>query len=129
AGRQWYELQESTAKTLNAIDKQNLKGLPLLLFDAYRHMLKLLALLNQRPYTTYPRFIAEAERFKLQPPSFKTLTGIIVNGKYQDLSRLKKIITRVFDEFEAMLEQSGIDPYYDEVDPNIPMKRGLRRRS
>src|SRR5262245_22591112 len=47
ARRRWYEVQESTAKVLNAILTANREGLPLLLFDMTLHMLIVLSFLNQ----------------------------------------------------------------------------------
>jgi len=118
----WNEIQEGVAKVLNAIIKKNRDGLPLLLIVNYWWMLKLLALLNQKPYTTFAKGTTQAKKFKTKPAHFEDLTRLIIEGKYQNLPRLRKIIQQVFTEFENIFEQQGFDLYYDNFDPNKPSK-------
>ena len=123
AAHQWYEVQESTAKLLNVISQNNKEGLPLILFDMYLWMLKILSYLNQKPYITFVKFITQSKKFKTKPKHFNDLTKIVVSGKYQEITKLKKIVEQVFTEFEDIFEQLGFDLYYDNVDPNKPMKK------
>lgn len=125
AAHQWYEVQESTAKVLNAISQKNKEGLPLVFFDMYLWMLKILSYLNQKPYTTFVKFISQSKEFKTKPEHFGDLSKIIIDGEYQNLEKLKKVTEQVFTEFENIFERLGFDLYYDNVDPNKPMKKYL----
>jgi len=53
----WSEVQESTAKVLNAILQNNKTSLALLVFDMFRHMLITLSYLNGKPYKTFSQFV------------------------------------------------------------------------
>lgn len=123
AANHWYEVQESTAKVLNAITKKNMLGIPLLAFDMYLHMLRVLSFLNQNPYTTFAKFIEESKKFKTKPEYFEELTQIVVDGKYQNFAKLQKVVEQVFTEFENIFDKLGFDLYYDNVDPNKPMNK------
>lgn len=117
------DLQESTAKVLNAITKRNKLGISLLVFDMCNYMLITLTFLNQKPYTTFAKFIEEAKKFKKKPEHFDDLLQIIIEGKYQDFAKLQKVVEQVFTEFENIFDELGFDFYYDNVDPNKPMKK------
>lgn len=118
AKRHWHEVQEATAKTLNAIASENRDGLPLVLFDMTRHFLISLSFLNQTPYTTFSKFISEARDFPIKPPEFDDLLDLIVKGEYRDLRLLEKKIETVFSQFEAIFEDLGVELYDDEIDLN-----------
>jgi hypothetical protein len=118
ARRHWYEVQESTAKVLNAIVASNRDGLPLLLFDMTLHMLIVLSFLNQTPYVTFARFITQARTFELKPSSFTTLLDMIVQGSYQDHAAVRAIVVDVFSQFEAIFEALGVELYDSDIDPN-----------
>ncbi len=121
----WNEVQEPTTKVLNAVVEKNREGIGLLVSDMYEMMLINLSFLNQKPYTTYSRFIAEAKRFKLRPDGFDELTDIWVKGDYQDLKRLDRAVRRVFAGFEKIFADQGIDLYDEDIDPNVPYRRDL----
>lgn len=123
ATHRWSEVQESTAKVLNAIGKNDALGISLLAFDMYLHMLVVLAFLNQTPYVTFSQFISQSKGFKVKPRSFEELTRIVIDGAYRDLSRLEKVVVFVFNEFEKMFEGFGVELYDDNVDPNKPAKK------
>jgi len=123
AAKNWYEAQESTAKALNAIAQKNRDGLSLLAPDMFLRILIVLSFLNQKPYTTFARFVTEAKRFRIKPRGFNKLAEIMIHGEYSNLPKLEKIVRRVFSEFEKIFEALGIDPYEDNLDPNIPYKR------
>ncbi len=123
AANHWHEVQESTAKVLNAIVEKNKVGIPLLVFDIYLHMLRVLSLLNQTPYVTLSQFISQSKEFMTKPKAFDELTQIIIDGKYQNFPHLKKVVMNVFTEFESIFEELGFDLYDEDVDPNKPMKK------
>ena len=118
----WNAVQEATCKVLNAITQRNGEGISILLFDMFLQMLKILAFLNHTPYVTFSSFIAQAREFKIKPERFNDLIDLMVNGTYTDLSNLADVVTDVFSRFETRFEELDIDPYYNEVDPNIPQK-------
>jgi hypothetical protein len=118
AVKHWHEVQEATAKVLNAVAAQNREGLPLLLCDMLRHALIVLSFLNQTPYVTFAQFVTAAKRFPAQPTSFAALVEIVVRGAYQDLPRLEATAISVFTEFEQMFAARGLALYDDNVDPN-----------
>jgi predicted nucleotidyltransferase len=116
------EVHECTTKVLNAIDKKNEKGLPLLLVEMFLYMLINLSFLNKTPYVTFAGFIQESENFKIRPGGFDRLIDIIVNGKFKNLKHLEIIIIQVFNEFEKIYDKLGYEIYDDNVDPNISRK-------
>ncbi len=120
AANHWYEAQESTAKVLNAIAKKNRPGIPLLVFEMYLNMLRVLSFLNQKPYKTFATFVAQARKFTIKPKHFGRLTRIIIDGKYQNFDKLRIVVERVFAEFERILERQGVKLYDDNVDPSKP---------
>jgi hypothetical protein len=118
AAKRWYEVQEGTAKVLNAILANNREGIPLVLFDMVYHMLVVISLLNQTPYVTLARFITQARTFPVKPANFEALLDLVVQGGYQDLELLQETVVTVFTQFEAIFEGLGIKLYDDNVDPN-----------
>jgi hypothetical protein len=118
ANRHWHEVQEATAKVLNAVTASNREGMPLLLFDMLRHMLIELSLLNQSPYVTFARFISQSRTFEVKPDSFDALVDVVVQGSYQDLQTLEEKVVSVFSQFERIFEELGVELYDDDIDPN-----------
>jgi len=116
--RRWHDVQESTAKVLNAVLVGNRESIPLLLFDMLLHMLIVLSFLNQTPYITFARFITQARSFNIKPESFEALLDIVVQGQYQELERLHETVVTVFSQFETIFEGLGIELYDQDVDPN-----------
>jgi hypothetical protein len=114
----WHDVQESTAKVLNAVRAGHREGIPLLLFDMLLHMLIVLSFLNQTPYITFARFITQARSFNVKPESFEALLDIVVQGQYQELQRLQEIVVAVFSQFETIFEGLGIELYDQDVDLN-----------
>jgi hypothetical protein len=119
ARRHWYEVQESTAKVLNAITANNRDGLPLLLFDMTLHMLIVLSFLNQTPYVTFARFITQARAFELKPASLTALLDMIMHGSYQDHAAVQATVVAVFSQFEAIFAALGLELYDSTIDPNV----------
>ncbi len=118
AAKQWHQVQEATAKVLNAISANNREGIPLLLFDMLRHLLINLSFLNQTPFITFSKFISQARTFEIKPAGFDSLIDIAVQGTYQDLQMLEKTVSGVFGEFEAIFEGLDIELYDNNIDPN-----------
>jgi hypothetical protein len=121
----WYEAHEATAKVLNAIDRENDEGLPILLFDMALHMLVVLSFLNQVPYVTFARFIEQAREFQTKPEGMDELLDTLVFARYSDLARLKGTVTQVFSGFEEIFEREGCRIYDDSLDPDGPGLRGF----
>jgi hypothetical protein len=109
AKHRWSEVQESTAKTLNAIASENRENLPLLFGDMLVHMLVSLSFLNQTPYVTFAGFVTQARLFEIKPASFERLLD--APRYFQNLPELEKIIERVFAEFEGIFENQGVELY------------------
>lgn len=121
----WYEVHESTAKVLNAIDQSNHQGLPLLLFDMVLHMLVVLSYLNRTPYVTFARFVEQSRSFGRKPDGLDELLDSLTEGEYGDLAKLRDIVVRIFTGFEKMFEEEGRRPYDDNLDPDGPGLRGF----
>lgn len=120
ATQERYEFQESFCKVLNAVEERNVEGISLLLMDACLHLLKMLAFINQEPFVTFSRFISQARRFAIKPVRMDDFLDILVNGDYQDLTRVREIFLDVFKSIEEIFRQNGVELYDDELDPNLP---------
>jgi hypothetical protein len=118
AAKNWHEVQEATAKVLNATSAGDREGIPLLVFDMLRHMLIVLSFLNQTPYVTFARFISQARGFEVKPANFDLLTDTVIGGTYQDLRALEGEVVNVFSQFEAIFEQLGVELYDSDIDPD-----------
>lgn len=120
AARQRYELQEAFGKALNAVEQGNVEGVSLLVMDATLQLLRVLALVNCRPFVTFARYIAQARQFAIKPERFDDLLDILVQGTYPDLPRLGEVMRAVFAGVEALFAAQGFDLYADSLDPNQP---------
>ncbi len=119
----WNEVQESTAKVLNAIGQKNREHIPFLMLWMLDCMLISLSLLNHTPYITAAKFITQARSFKLKPERFNDLIDLINKGDYKNLISLGKIVIAVFEGFEKIFKKLGCQLYDDNVDPSIPNVR------
>lgn len=122
AAVRWYEVQEATGKLFNALDQNNIEGIPLLFFELCLQMLIVLSFINLTPYTTMSKFVTQAKSFAVKPDSFDDLMDILIKGKYTDLENLRAIVERVFEEFEELFSRMGYELYYNDLDPNLPHK-------
>lgn len=118
AARERYELQESFGKVLNAVELENVEGVSLLVMDAALHLLRMLAFVNQHSFTTFSRFISEARRFAVKPERFDEFLDVLVQGTYQDLPILRKIMLAVLTGMEKIFADRGIELFNDPFDPN-----------
>jgi predicted nucleotidyltransferase len=116
------EYQEYTSKVLNAIDKKNIKTLPLLVYPMMVSILKILSFINQRPFKTLSEFVHQALKFEIKPSDLGNLIEIVSKGKFYELDELKTITEKIFEQVEKIIEEHGIDPYDADFDPNIPKK-------
>jgi len=122
AAQRFYEVQECATKLLNAIEDDNLENIGLLAHTTFRYMLEMLSFLNQTPYKALSRFVTEAAQLPMKPDGFDELTKLMVEGDCRNLPRLKEAVTVVFEGFEELFEDLGVELYYDNVDPNRPMR-------
>jgi diamine N-acetyltransferase len=120
AARERYKLQESFAKVLNAVEQNNVEGISLLVMDAVMTLLQVLALINQRPFLTFSRYIEYGRQFTIKPERFDDLLDILVQGTYRNLTHLREVVLAVFAGVEAIFEQRGMYLYDDPLDPNLP---------
>lgn len=120
ATRERYEFQESFCKVLNAVEIGNQEGISLLLMDAVLNVLKILALINQQPFTTFSRFITESRQFQIRPDRWDDMLDLLVFGKYHELERAREICLAVFQSMEEIFRLNGIELFADELDPNLP---------
>jgi predicted nucleotidyltransferase len=118
--RFWSEVQEATAKVLNAINQENRDGLPMLLFYMLNNMLIALSLINRIPYITLSKFFTMARSFKVKPEKFDELLDMVVSGHYQDLPTLHKLTVDIFEGFEKIFDELGIEVYHTSIDPADP---------
>jgi len=118
AAKHWHEVQEATAKVLNAALAGNRDGVPLLVGDMLRHMLIVASFLNQTPYVTFSRFISQARDFEIKPAGLDVLFDTVVQGTYQDLRALEKNVVSVFSQFESIFAELGIELYDADLDPS-----------
>ena len=116
----WGEVQESTAKVLNAVEAGNRDGAGLLAWQMLLDMLKVLSYLNATPYVTFARFITQARGFAVKPAAFDELSDVMSRGEFLDLPRLGRLAETVFEQFEEIFEARGVEFYDDNVDPNSP---------
>ena len=117
--RYWPEVQESTAKVLNAINQENREGLPLLLYYMVYNMLVALSLLNQTPFITVAKFFSQGRGFNIKPDRFDELLDTMIAGSHGDLVRLKEITVSIFEGFEKIMEELDIEVYHTSIDPNV----------
>lgn len=124
AARRFVEVQESGGKVLNALLADDREAIGLLLWDFVHHTLVTLAFLNERPFTTFARFIPEARAFPRKPARYDELLDRMVEGDWRDADALREIVEAVFGGMEALFAAEGVALYDDSVDPDLPDVRG-----
>lgn len=105
AQNQLFEVQESFGKLFTAIHKKNKENLLPVLAEATMQALKLLAFMNEKPYTTLSSFITQARSFSIKPDGFDEFIDLIVNARYLDLEHLDMRARTLF---------AGIERYFHE---------------
>jgi hypothetical protein len=120
AARRFVKVQEASAKVLGAIEEQDREAVPLLFFDAVMHVLVTLSFLNQRPYTTFARFISEGRAMPRAPARLGEMLDIAVEGRYQDLQHLRDVILAVVEGLEQQFRKEDFPVVGADLDPNLP---------
>lgn len=119
AARIFVEVQEAVGKVLNAVEVEHSSAVGLLLWDAVRQMLIVLAFLNQHAYTTLASFICEAQGFDLKPTSFDDLLDMVTEGAYQDFDLVRSTVEQVFAGFEEIFFAEGITLYQSSLEDDL----------
>lgn len=120
AARRFIEVQEASAKVLSAIDAHDRTAIPLTLFDAVMHVLVTLSFLNQRPFTTFARFVDEGRAMPRTPARLGELLDIVVDGRFQDLPHLREVILDVVEGLERQFRDEGVPVTDASLDPHLP---------
>ena len=107
AGIQWFEVQEATAKVLNAVEAENRDGVGLLAWDMLRQMLTALSLLNASPYRTLANVVTQARSLPHQPAAFADLLDLMVTGGFGNVDRLRELVVAVIEQLESLYEERG----------------------
>lgn len=76
------------------------------LVDWFGDRLLALALLNERPYTTFARFVTEARHLPCRPARFGELLDLFVDGRLGDTATLQERILDVV-RVEALVAIAG----------------------
>jgi predicted nucleotidyltransferase len=118
AGRRFIEVQEASGKVLSAIEAADRSAIPLLLFDAVMHILVTLSFLNQRPFTTFARFIDEGRALPHTPARLGELLDVAVEGRYHDQKHLRGVILDVVEGLEQQFWAEGVAVVDADLDPN-----------
>jgi len=123
AQNQLFEVQESFGKLFTAIRTKNSENLMPVLADATMQTLKLLAFMNEKPYTTLGSFITQARRFLIKPDGFDEFVELIVNARYLDLEVLDMRARTLFHGIERYFhEKVGKKVYDDDLSQLIKNK-------
>ena len=104
----FYQYQEITAKTLNAILEKNREGFPIIFHQMIKELLIILSYLNQTPYTTLGSYVSEARKFALKPDGFDQLVEISSDGRFGHWQALKQLVENVFSDMEQMIVKRQI---------------------
>lgn len=123
AGRRFIEVQEACGKVLSAIEAADRNAIPLLFFDAVMHILVTLSFLNERPFTTFARFIDEGRALPHTPARLGELLDIAGEGRYHDLEHLRGVILDVVEELEQQFRAEGVAVVDADLDPDQPNRR------
>jgi predicted nucleotidyltransferase len=123
AARSFIEVQEASGKVLGAIEAADRSAIPLLFFGAVLHILVTLSFLNQRPFTTFARFLDEGRALPHTPPRLGALLDIAMEGRYQDLAYLRDVILDVVEGLEQQFRAEGVAVVDADLDPDQPNRR------
>ena len=107
------EIQESFGKLLNSIDKKNHENLFIVLCDAVMGVLKLLAYINRKPYKSLNSIITEARSFKNKPEGLDKFLDLVVQGKYHNLTALRKSARQLYLGIEDYFIKKSKSDIYD----------------
>jgi hypothetical protein len=120
ARSQWFEVQEATAKVLNAVDAGNRDAVGLVAWDMLRHMLIALAFLNAAPYLTFASMITQARSLPLRPAALADLLDLMVAGGFGGLDRLRELVVTVVEQLEKIYDEQGVPLGVEGLDALAP---------
>lgn len=123
AGRSFIEVQEASGKVLGAIDAKDRSAIPLLSFAAVMHVLETLAFLNERPFTTFARYVDEARAFPHTPARLGELLDIVIAGGYTDTASLRGVLLDVVEGLEGQFRAEGAAVVDADVNPASPNRQ------
>lgn len=113
--KRWPEYQEITAKVLNNIKQEDREAFAITFPTMMKELLVTLSYLNTTPYITLGKYITQAKQFHLNPKGFDELIDVQVNGDYQDLENIGKMISKVFTNLEKIILNKGVQLYVDKL--------------
>ncbi|MGD8978660.1 MAG: kanamycin nucleotidyltransferase C-terminal domain-containing protein [candidate division WOR-3 bacterium] len=122
------EVQESFGKMFNAIEQDNHENLFPILSDAVLCVLKQLAYINRRPYTSLNTIMTEARTLKVKPRGFDEFFEIVTNGEYHRLPILKNCAQRLFLGIEDFFTKKYSSNFYDDDLSSINEKKRRKKR-
>jgi kanamycin nucleotidyltransferase len=123
AGRRFIEVQEACGKVLSAIEAADRSATPLLFLDAVMHVLVTLSFLNERPFTTFARYVDEARALPHTPARLGELLDVAVDGRYHDPEHLRDVVHGVVEGLEQQFRAEGVAVVDADLDPDRPNRR------
>ena len=124
-----HEVQEAFGKLFTAIDKKNHENLFVILSDVVLSVLKMLAFINQKPYTSSGRFITEAKKLSTKPAGFDEFFELITSARYPNLKNLEKYAFRLYKGIEDYFRvEYGGAMYDNDLSTIYRKKRNKKRR-
>lgn len=109
-----HEVQETFGKLFGAIDTRNRENLFVILSDVVLSVLKLLALINQRPYTSSKKFITEAIKLRKKPRGFDEFFRLVITARYSNWELMEKYATKLYKGIEDLFKKKYTGRIYDE---------------
>ncbi len=123
-----YETQEAFGTLFTAIDCRNRENLFVILSEVVLTTLKLLAYVNQKPYTSSKRFITEARKFRKKPDGFDEFIELVTEAGYLDWRLLEKCAVILFKGIENYFKLKYDDKIYDDDLSSIYRKDKSKKR-
>jgi len=109
-----HEVQEAFGKLFSTIDARNRENLFVILFDVVHAVLKLLAFVNQKPYTSSKRFISEARTFTKKPQGFDEFLELVTTTNYSNWRLLEKYAIKLYRGIEDLIKENYNGRIYDD---------------
>ncbi len=123
-----HEVQEAFGKLFAAIDSRNHENLFVILSDVVLSVVRMLAFINQKPYTSSRQFITEAKNFQKKPRGFDEFFELITRAKYLDWPQLTKRAEELFKGIEDYFEVEYDGAIYDSDLSTIYRKSKNKKR-
>lgn len=109
-----HEVQEAFGKLFSAIDARNRENLFVILSDVVLSVLRLLAFINKKPYTSSRKFITEAKAFKKKPRGLDDFLAVVAEAAYLDWDLLERTAENLFTGIEKYLKKRVGGRVYDD---------------